>query len=189
MAETPEERDARLHQLRVGQQQRRAAETQEERDARLHQLRVGQQQRRAAETQEERDARLHQLRVGQQQRRAAETQEERDARLHQLRVGQQQRRAAEIQAERVQPLLHQPAVRFKMSKFHSVMAALQVTTCVTCMERFPGMTVRMTSAGTECIRCTRDKHSPKTFSSDNNMHPGPVPQELMVRGFDFFHLC
>ena len=82
-----------------------------------------------------------------------------------------------------QPLFQQPAVRSKMSKFHFGMAALQVTTCVTCMERFPGMTVRMTSAGTECLRCTRDKHIPKTYSSDNNMHPGPVRQELMVRGF------
>ena len=27
----------------------------------------------------------------------------------------------------------------------------------------------------------RDKYSPKAYSLDNNMHPGPVPQELLVR--------
>ena len=80
-----------------------------------------------------------------------------------------------------QPLLHQPAVPSKMSKFHSALAALEVSACVTCMERFPGMTVRVTSAGTECVRCTRDKHSPKAYSSDNNIHPGPVPKELRVK--------
>jgi len=77
-------------------------------------------------------------------------------------------------------LLHHPAVQSKVRQFHSRMDSLQVSTCATCMERFPGMTVKMTSAGTECIRCTKDQHSPKTFSSDNNMNPGPVPQELMV---------
>ena len=79
-----------------------------------------------------------------------------------------------------QPLFNRPAVRSKMNKFHSGIAALQVSTCVTCMEKFPGMTVKMTSAGTECIRCNRDKHTPKAYSLDNNMHPGSVPQELLV---------
>ena len=80
----------------------------------------------------------------------------------------------------VQPLLHQPVVHSKMNKFHSGMAGLHVSTCVTCMERFPGMTIRITPAGTECIRCNRDQQSPKAFSTENNMHPGPVPVELMV---------
>ena len=30
----------------------------------------------------------------------------------------------------------------------------------------PGMTVRVTSAGTECICCTKNKHSPNAFSPD-----------------------
>ena len=42
--------EARLHQLRVTQQQRLAAETPEEGEARLLQLRVTQQQPLAAET-------------------------------------------------------------------------------------------------------------------------------------------
>ena len=78
------------------------------------------------------------------------------------------------------PLLHQPTVRSKMAKFHTAMTSLQVSACVTCMERFPGMTVMITSAGTECARCSKDKHSPKAYSLENNMHPGPVPLELLV---------
>ena len=44
------------------------------------------------------------------------------------------------------------------------------------------MTVRVTSAGTECvrIRCAQDKHIPKTYSYENNMHTGTVPQDLTV---------
>ena len=49
------------------------------------------------------------------------------------------------------------------------------------METFPGLTVRATAAGNECVRCNRDKHNPKVYSCENNMHPGPVPQELLVR--------
>ena len=42
------------------------------------------------------------------------------------------------------------------------------------------MTTRHTAAGTVCIRCHRDTHSPKAYSRENNMHPGPVPVELLV---------
>ena len=71
--------------------------------------------------------------------------------------------------------LHQPMVQSKMSKFHSEMASFQMSMCITCCERFPGLTVRMTPSGTECLRCVRDKHSPKAYSSLNNMDPGTVP--------------
>ena len=133
-------------------QQARAVETTEEREARLLQLRVSLEQRLAAETLEEREARLLQLRVGQQQRLAAETPQETEARR--LRDRQ----------NHMEPTSHEhPSVRTKMSKFHSTLAALQVSTCVTCMERFPGMTVRTTCGSTECARCSRDKHSSKAY--------------------------
>ena len=199
-AELPEEREARLRQVRLGLQERLAAETPEEREARLRQVRLGQQERLAAETPVEREAGLRQVRLGQHQRLAAETPEERKTRLQQLVICQQQCIASETPQETearrrhdrercvqhshhislTQPLIHQPAVRSKIRKFHSGMAGLQVSTCVTCMEKFPGMTVRMTSAGTECIRCSRDKHCPKIYSSENNMNPGPLPHELLV---------
>ena len=42
------------------------------------------------------------------------------------------------------------------------------------------MTVRVTPAGTEYARGSRDQHSPKAFSCENNMDSGPLPPELML---------
>ena len=80
----------------------------------------------------------------------------------------------------LQSLFEQASVRSRMRKFHSAMADLQVSSCITCHERFPGMSVRMSESGTECLRCGRDKHSPKSYSCENNMDPGSVPVELVV---------
>ena len=70
-----------------------------------------------------------------------------------------------------------------MKQFHSKLANLHVGRCFTCLEVFPGMSVRSVStSSTQCLRCTRDKHSPKFYSSaNNNMNPGVVPPQLMVR--------
>ena len=32
----------------------------------------------------------------------------------------------------------------------------------------------------ECVRCSRDKRTPKLYSTDNNMDPGPIPTQLQV---------
>ena len=177
-AETPVDTDARLCQARLSQQQRIAAETQEETEARLCQARLSQQRRIAAETPEETEARLCQARLSQQQRIVSEMLEETLARRYQDQLNHQQH--TRHLCSSALSLLHQPAVTAKMNRFHSGIAALQVSTCVTCMERFPGMTVRVTSAGTECVRCAQDKHIPKTYSYENNMHAGTVPQDLTV---------
>ena len=76
-AETEEEREARLQQMRV----RLAAETPDEREARLQQMSTYQRERLAAETEEEREARLQQMNTFQHERLAAETEEEREVRL------------------------------------------------------------------------------------------------------------
>ena len=136
------------------------------------------QQRVASETPEQREARLHQLRVTAQQRLASETPEDKEARLQQDRETHMQRRhpsTSEI------PLLQQPGVHSKMNTFHSKLASLTVSKCITCLERFPGLTVAIVSPdSTECVRCRRDKHIPKVYSTANNMNPGPVPPELVV---------
>ena len=161
-AETSEETEMRLHLLQLAQQQQLEAETPAEREARLYQLRVSQQQRLVVETPGRREVRLQQMRSRQQQRIASETPQENETRRRRDREGHIQQALLPCSA---QPLLHCPSVQSQMSKFHSRMDSLQVSSYATCMERFPGMAVRMTSAGTECIRCTKDQHSPKTFSS------------------------
>ena len=71
----------------------------------------------------------------------------------------------------------------KIVNFHSHLAALQVSKCITCLEKFPGLNVRTLppdNSDTECVRCSQDKHIPKLYSSMNNMDPAPVPPELQV---------
>ena len=46
------------------------------------------------------------------------------------------------------------------------------------MEQFPGLQLRCNA--TECVRCSRDKNSPKLYSPGNNMNPGSQPLELQV---------
>ncbi len=192
---TTEERAARLQQMSELQQERLAAETTEERAARLQQMNELQQERLAAETTEERVARLQRMSELQQERLAAETTEERVARLQRMSERQRERLAAETTDERAArlqhdqeshrgaqsdlPLFEQPAVRARMCKFHAHLAALESPRCTTCSEAFPGLQLR--SQSTECLRCSRDKHTPKLYSIANNMDPGLVPPQLQVR--------
>ena len=159
--------------MRSVQQHRRATEAPGDRAARLQDLRARQQERIDSETPEETAARLHDLRARQQERIDSETPEETAAR-HQRDREAHSHRPPPASA---QPLLHQPAVQVRMKKFHSQLASLEVSTCTTCLEWFPGMTTRHTANGTECTRCHR---GPKANSRENNMHPGPVPMELVV---------
>ena len=72
-----------------------------------------------------------------------------------------------------------------MKQFHSKLANLQGGRCFTCLEAFPGMmsirSASTSSTQSECLRCTRDKHSPKLYFSANNMNSDEVPPQLMVR--------
>ena len=168
--EAPGDRAARLQDLRARQQERIDSETPEETAAHLHDLRARQQERIDSETPEETAARLHDLRARQQERIDSETPEETAAR-HQRDREAHSHRPPPASA---QPLLHQPAVQVRTKKFHSQLASLEVSTCTTCLEWFPG---RHTANGTECTRCHR---GPKANSREKNMHPGPVPMELVV---------
>ena len=49
--------------------------------------------------------------------------------------------------------------------------------------------VSTSSTESERLRCTRDKHSPKLYSSASNMNPGVVPPQLMVRFYTSATLC
>ena len=156
------------------QHERLAAETTPEREARLQHMSTLQHERLAAETTPERDARLQQMR----DRLAAETTEERDARLECDRARHREQQTVQSQL----PLFQQCSVQVKMRKFHANMATLDISVCTTCLERFPGL--QLHSNSTECLRCSRDKHTPKVYSSANNMNPGPIPSQLQVSNID-----
>ena len=129
-------------------------------------------ERLATETPEERAARLEHMRTLQHQRLATESHEERATRLEHLL--QNRNGSQEIHL----PLLEQSHVRNKMLKFHQQLSMVQISTCSTCLEKFPGK--KLTSQRSECLRCSRDNLSPKLYSAANNMSPGPVPPELQV---------
>ena len=79
--------------------------------------------------------------------------------------------------ELILPLLQEQAVHSKMTNFHSKIAALEMSKCITCLERFPALNVKADSPDsedTECVHCRQDEHIPKVYSSSNNMDPGPV---------------
>ena len=199
-SETAEERERRLSQRRARDRARRAVRASStSAEERLSQRRARDRARRAARSSPASETRLEQWRSAERRRRATESPAERATRLQDLSTRQQERitsetpeetaarrqRDREAHTHRPPPvtarsLLHQPGVHARMRRFHSQLASLEVCTCTTCLERFPGMTTRQTAAGTECIRCHRDTHSPKAYSWENNMHPGPVPMELEV---------
>ena len=125
-AETEEEREARLQYMR----DRLAAETEEEREARLQQMRV----RLAAETPEEREARLQQMSTYQREKLASESEAEREVRLQ---CDRQRHRDQQLVQSQL-PLFEQHSIRTKMHKFHAHLAMLDVSTCTTSLESFPG---------------------------------------------------
>ena len=77
------------------------------------------------------------------------------------------------------PVLNHPSVHSKMLNFHRHFVTLEVTRCSTCCKGFPGLKINSQSG--ECLSCSRDKHVPKLYSSENNMNPGIVPPALQVR--------
>ena len=149
-------------------------ETEEERSARLERMSHLQQLRLSTEVDEERAARLENMSHNRELRRSSELDEERADRLGAS--------AAHIgsQAEtRHLPMLEQHHVQARMCHFHQEISTIESPTYSTCMEKFPGMKVSVN--GSECLRCTRDKHIPKLYSIGNNMHPGVVPSQLQVK--------
>ena len=189
-SESADEREARLQQMR----DRLAAESADEREARLQQMR----DRLATESAEEREARLQRMRINQSERLAAESTEDREARLLRLSTNQRERLAAESVEEREdrrqraseretcasrEQQFKKCSVQMKMRRFHNYFATLNSPKCSTCSESFPGIQLR--SPTTECVRCYRDKHTPKLYSSANGMDPGPLPSQLQVSACTF----
>ena len=198
--ETVEEREARLQQVRSFRVERLATETVEEREVRLQQLRSSQAERLSTETVEEREGRLQQMRDGllaesvqerevrlqqmsssQRERLASENAEEREVRLQHDRESHREQRVQRTLGQLHFPLIQQRAVQVKMQKFHAHMAALEVSRCSMCSEAFPGL--HLHSGSTECVRCSRDRHTPKVYSTGNNMHPSAIPTQLQVNVF------
>ena len=175
--ETSQERAYRSQHMSELQKVRLQNEIKEVRANRLHHLSMLQKERLQQETDRERDKRLQNLSDNQKQRLALESDDERTTRN--LKVSNSQKSAARETSKITPhlPSLEEESVKAKMKAFHEDLYAIKSPTCTTCMEKFPGLRVNSHSF---CLRCSRDKKSPKMFSAENNMHPGEVPPELQV---------
>ena len=71
----------------------------------------------------------------QHERLAAETAEEREVRLQ---CDRQRHRDQQLVRSQL-PLFEQHSIRAKMHKFHAHFATLDLSTCTTCLESFPGL--------------------------------------------------
>ena len=141
---------------------------------RLRRMRDCQNEKRSSEIEEERETRLCQMRIYLNERRSRESVEERLVRLQDDRHRHRQQRRLQQQLL----LFEQPSAQEKIRAFYRDLTNLEITYCTTCSEGFPGLTLQ--SDTTECLRCSRDRHEPKLFSSANNMDPGPLPIQLQV---------
>ncbi|RCN48933.1 hypothetical protein ANCCAN_05042 [Ancylostoma caninum] len=103
-AETTAQRDARLEENRLRNDESRAAESSEQREARLEEQRLRSAESRAAETCEQHDSRLqlNRLRIG--ELRAAETPQEYHSRLEEQRQRAAESRATETPGQRISRL-------------------------------------------------------------------------------------
>ena len=138
------------------------------------QLSMSQQERLANESHEDREARLLQLNTACKIRQTYESPQDRERRLSRDRERHRVQQPMRVQF----PLLNERSVQTKISQFHEHMSSLSVSKCSVCMEQFLNLQLRCNA--TECVRCSRDKNSPKLYSPGNNMDPGSQPLELQV---------
>ena len=155
--------------------------------ARRQQLRTA-RQLRTAQSPKERDARLQQLRTAREQTIATEATEERQTRLQQLRsAGGDRGPSSTVKYCSATGLLSN---RIAAESTEGREARLkQLKTAKHFQVYMSVRSVSTSSTQSECLRCTLDKHSPKLYSSANNMNPGVVPLQLMVRFYTSATLC
>ena len=165
--ETPERREVRIAKQCERNRQKKAAETAEERDARRKCERERKRQKLATETDQKRERRLENNRLHKQAIRAKEP---RQVRPQQVVPQPQQARDEPSLAS----VLSKPE-KVLLRKFRDKVDKLQHSLCPVCNESFPSITL---IKGECCRRCYGKKNSIKKFSSNNDMDPGEVPEEL-----------
>ena len=65
-----------------------------------------------------------------------------------------------------------------MHKFHDSMK-MEINQCMICKEAWPKEVSSKKEENFTCLRCKRDKGTPKKFSSENSMIPSAVPEPLV----------
>ncbi|CAG8741528.1 5472_t:CDS:2, partial [Rhizophagus irregularis] len=170
--ESNEEREAHLERDQKRKRRKVAEETNETRLARDQKRK---ERQIPEEIYEEYEARLEAeeevrracARNKYQLRKARKTPKQFAARLSQNKPNIRRKRVSESSGS------IQTSDRKLLRKFRSTISNFTNKLCNKCNERFPSITL----IGNECRRCHLEG-SPKKFSTENNMDPGEVPQEL-----------
>jgi hypothetical protein len=194
-AETAEQRRARLDRMKEYSQKRRTTQSDDQKVTRLANNSRCQKERISNETEKQRAERLAQNGHCQQQRLLSETVEQRTTRISTNSKCQKRRLSLEttndskarrqryvdakrgITTDTSVLMLTDPYVIDKIKQYHSDLSNITLSSCAICHElQFDSHA----SYNNVCRRCNHDSSSPKLYSIDNNMDPGPVPSKLQV---------
>ncbi|CAB4020009.1 Hypothetical predicted protein [Paramuricea clavata] len=189
--ETDSERQIRLEKDSESKKRKRSEETDTNRQMRLQKDSESKKRKRSEETDSEQQVRLKKDSESKKRKRSDETDTNRKMRLEKERLNKKQKRARKVsqpQHEINQPdylnmfdntnnggIEEQCWAKANINKFNKSVQYI-VSQCTECKEVWPLKSKPRTPY--ICSRCSRDKKSPKKFSSENSMIPSCVPHEL-----------
>ena len=189
--ETNSGKKSRLCKARQSKKHKRLEENDHNRNIRLQKDSESKKRKRSEETDNERQIRLQKDREPKKRKKSQETDSERQLQLEKDRLHQMQKRAQRVshtQCEISQQdysnmfdstqnggIEEQFWAEANINKFHKSVQ-YPVSQCTVCQEAWPLKSKPRSPY--VCSRCSRDKKSPKKFSSENSMIPSPVPNEL-----------
>ena len=190
--ETDIEQQIRLQKLSESIKQKRSEETDSEQQIRLQKISESIKQKRSEETDSEKQIRLQKDRESKKRKRSEETDTNRQMRLEKDRLNKKQKRAKKVSQPQHEILNQQDYLNMfdntnnggieeqcwakaNINKFNKSVQYI-VRQCTVCHEAWPLKSKPRTPY--VCLRCSRDKKSPKKISRENSMIPSCVPHEL-----------
>ena len=191
LEENDHNRHIRLQKDSESKKRKRSEEIDSDKQIRLQKVKELKKRKQSEETDSERQIRLQKDRESKKRKQSQETDSERQLRLEKDRLYQKQKRAQRVsqtQSEISQQdylnmfdsaqnggIEEQCWAKANINKFHKSVQ-YTVSQCTVCQEAWPLKSKPRSPY--VCSGCSRDKKSPKKFSSENSMIPSPVPNEL-----------
>ena len=190
--ETDNEKQIRLQKDSESRRRKRSEETDPNRQMRLQKDCESKKTKRSEETDPNRQIRLQKDSESKKRKQSEETDSERQMRLENDRLNKKQKRAKKVSQPKHEILNQQDYLNMfdktnnggieeqcwakaNINKFNKSVQYI-VRQCTVCQEAWPLKSKPNTPY--VCLRCSRDKKSPKKFSCQNSMIPSCVPHEL-----------
>ena len=189
--ESEGDKKARLKKASEYKKRKYSEETDNERKIRLQKESESVKRKRSGEPDCERQIRLEKVSESMNRKRSKETDSERQIRLEKDRLYKKQKRARKVSEPQHEinqqdylnmfdntnngGIEEQCWAKANINKFNKSVQYI-VRQCTVCQEAWPLKSKPKTPY--VCLRCSRDKKSPKKFSCQNSMIPSCVPNEL-----------